>query len=110
MQDVREARNLRTSREPKVGAVEIWTLPREGLFGLVGVTFANSEFDAARTFVGGVPPCFTAWGFARFGEPYRLDGLTSRDLMAKVVFLQRCDAPTRKPIAPCETHAASKGN
>ncbi|MFZ9630131.1 MAG: serine hydrolase domain-containing protein, partial [Ilumatobacteraceae bacterium] len=48
----------------------------ERLFGPLGMSSATARFDTAGTFVGSSFVFATARDFARFGELYRLDGVT----------------------------------
>ena len=56
------------------GALESYLADR--LFGPLGMTSAVPRFDTAGTFVGSSFVFATARDFARFGELYRLDGVT----------------------------------
>ena len=65
------------SRDPDVRRAAVESFLHEGLFGPVGMTSATPKFDGAGDFVGSSYVYATARDFAKFGELYRHDGVTS---------------------------------
>jgi len=65
------------SGDPDERRTAVESFLHERLFGPVGMTSATPKFDGAGDFVGSSYVYATARDFARFGELYRHDGVTS---------------------------------
>ena len=71
---------------------------RNRLFGPLGMTSAQPEFDAAGTFAGGSLVYATARDFARFGEFYRQDGVWAGRRMLPEGWVKFARTPTVEKV------------